>query len=107
MAEISAMRLVPPNRPGLCCISYLIFHISGSSRNRENISFSVGKFLIVNGLEYLRGKGTMKLLYRSTIDKMDGRRRKTMKDITYRVEGDHLIPNLVLDDEIGDSSGEN
>ena len=26
-----------------------------------------------------------------------------MKDITYRVEGDHLIPNLVLDDDAGDS----
>ena len=29
-----------------------------------------------------------------------------MTDITYRVEGDHLIPNLVLDDEADDSSEE-
>lgn len=29
-----------------------------------------------------------------------------MTDITYRVEGDYLIPNLALDDEIGDSSEE-
>lgn len=29
-----------------------------------------------------------------------------MTDITYRVEGDYLIPNLSLDDEIGDSPEE-
>lgn len=29
-----------------------------------------------------------------------------MTDITYRVEGDHLIPNLVLDDETGDNPRE-
>lgn len=29
-----------------------------------------------------------------------------MTDITYRVEGDYLIPNLILDDEADDSSEE-
>lgn len=29
-----------------------------------------------------------------------------MTDITYRVEGDYLIPNLVLDNETDDSSKE-
>lgn len=29
-----------------------------------------------------------------------------MADITYRVEGDYLIPNIILDDEADDSSEE-
>lgn len=41
------------------------------------------------------------LLCKLIIYKMDERRRrKNMTNITYRVEGDYLIPNLVLDDEI-------
>jgi len=31
---------------------------------------------------------------------------RTMADITYRVEGDYLIPNIILDDEADDSSEE-
>lgn len=29
-----------------------------------------------------------------------------MTDITYRVEGDYLIPNIILDDEVDDNSEE-
>lgn len=29
-----------------------------------------------------------------------------MTDITYRVEGDYLIPNIILDDEADDSQEE-
>ncbi len=46
-------------------------------------------------------KGMVNLLCKLIIYKMDERRRrKNMTNITYRVEGDYLIPNLVLDDEI-------
>lgn len=107
MAAKAAMRRVTENRQGLCCISYLTFHVSGSGRRRRNIPFSAGKLLSVDGLEYLWGKGIVALLYKLTIDKMDERRRrKTMTDITYRVEGDYLIPNIILDDEADDSPEE-
>lgn len=69
--------------------------------------FSTGKLLGVSGLELLWGKGTMNLLYKLTIYETDGRRRrKTITDITYRVEGDYLIPNLILDNEADDSPEE-
>lgn len=59
----------------------------------------------MDGLEYLRGKGIVVLLCKMTIYKMDGRkRRKIMTDITYRVEGDYLISNIILDDESDDNS---
>lgn len=51
---------------GLCYISYLIFYMSKSGRDREVIPFSAGKFLIVNGFEHLRRKGIVILLYKRT-----------------------------------------
>lgn len=76
MIGTAIMRLVTENRQGLCCISYLTFHVSGSVRRRRNISFSDGKLLGMNGFGHLRGEGTIKLLYKLTIDKMDERRRR-------------------------------
>ncbi len=66
------MRLVTENRPGLCCKPYLTFLIA--------ISFSAGKLLSENGLECLRGKGTMNLLYKLTIYKVYEKRRRENGD---------------------------
>lgn len=99
MAGTSTVRLVTENRPGLCCKPYLTFLIA--------ISFPVGKLLSVNDLKCLRGKGTMNLLCKLTsIKRMEEEGGRTMTDITYRVERDYLIPNLVLDDEADDNSEE-
>lgn len=101
------MRLVTENRQGQRCFSYHTFHVSVSGRDSEGIPFSAGKLLSVNGLGHLRGKGMGNLFYKLTIDKMNERRgRKAMTDITYRVEGDYLIPNIILDDEADDSPEE-
>lgn len=43
---------------------------------------------------------------RIVVQKMNEKRRKIMTDITYRVEGNYLIPNLILDDEEDDSPEE-
>lgn len=80
MEETETVRLVTQNRLGLCCNPYFTFHVSGSSRDRGVISFSVGKLLVVNGLEHLQGKGTMNLLYKLTIYEMGGRIRRKNDD---------------------------
>lgn len=51
MAKNKTMWLVTENRRGLCCKPYLTFRMSGS--DREDIPFSAGKLLSVNGLEHL------------------------------------------------------
>ena len=43
---------------------------------------------------------------RIVVQKMNEKRRKIMTDITYRVEGNYLIPNLILGDEEDDSPEE-
>lgn len=72
MAEISTMRLVTENRPGLCCNPYLSFPVA--------IPFSAGNLLSVNGLEHLQEKGTMNLLYKLAIYEMDEKRRRKNND---------------------------
>lgn len=53
------------------------------------------------------GKGIVTLRYKLTsIKRMREEGERTMTDITYRIEGDYLIPNIILDDEADDNSEE-
>lgn len=100
----TTVRMGTENRQGQCCFSYFTFNVAGSGRRRRNILFSAGKLLSVNSWENLLEKGMVKLLCILTIYKwMREEGGRMMTDITYRVEGDYLIPNLVLDDEADDN----
>lgn len=73
MAIETAVRMVTENRQGLRCNPYFTFLISIGVRERETIPFSAGNFLSVNELEHLQRKGTMNLLCKLAIYKMDER----------------------------------